>query len=85
MYKSVEQVFEKVLKREMDVLITEKNKQCQSGAVIDLATDRLVEAYFLRKTYEDMLRSRDFERSCHRIEKSERERYQELLRKERDK
>lgn len=81
---TVDKVFERVLKREMAVLIAEKSKQCQVGATIDLATDRLVEAYFLKSQYDDMVRSRDFERSCHASEKSERQRYQALLAEERE-
>lgn len=78
---SVEVVFNRILKREMETLLAEKQKQCQSGAILDLAADRLTEAYFLKKQYE-------YEKGAHNSEKSYRisqteelERVRESLRK----
>lgn len=82
---TIETVFNRVLEREMDVLLTEKAKMCQSGVVIDLATNRLVDAYYLKSQYVDMKKSRDFERSCYEMARDERDRYQKLLREERGK
>lgn len=78
---TVDSIFERILKREMEILIAEKQKSCQMGATNDLATDRLVEAYFLKTQYEDRKHAYESENRFRKTVEEERDRYRESARK----
>ena len=76
-----ENIFNRVLKREMKVLMDEKSKSCQSGAIIDIATDRVIEAYAMLEAFKESESGKQFLKDIHQMEKSERERYQGIVEK----